>query len=305
MALKQITKVAEEQSVQLYAGVGKFVFQAVNPSAAKIEELYGYKPEKEPEYITRDQSGKVTDIRLGFYGMLYNENGTVAVPHNFSLFLKRQVKENDPSKRDINGHKFLYIDRFGNTSWEVENHEKVTGRKFDYDNCHKAFDGEAELIDLMIAMNPEIDKQIWDYNEADKSYTLKAKDLSLGECYLERKEIEDIWKGNLKDLLDVLNSGCKVGTQIKLAVGTKDNSNYPVTYVRGFVSGKTTIANAAKRYKTLVANSCSSKEHYVFEQVKLIDSVNNITADSNNASDDLPTAPVATMNSKDDDDMPF
>lgn len=259
--------------------------------------MFGYRPEKEPVYITTDGSGKVTDIRLSFYGMLYNDDESVVVPHNFSLFLKRRPKENDSSQWDIKGHKFMFIDRFGNTSWEVEEHEKVVGRKFDYSNCHKAFDGEAELIDLLIAMNPEIDKQIWDYNDSTKEYTLKNKDLTLGECYLEKKEIEDIWKGNLKTLLDVLNSACTIGTQIKIAVGTKDNSSYPVTYIRGFVSGKMSISSAIKRYASLISSSCSSKEHYMLEPVKMLDK-NNMTMDSNEV-----TAPVATMN--DDDDMPF
>ena len=307
--MRQITKRTEEQqAVQLYAGIGQFQFMAVNPTAAEIENLFGYKPEKEPVYVTKNDKGVVTDIRLAFYGKLYNEDKSIAVNHNFSLFLKRQLKENDPSQRDIKGHKFMYIDRFGNTTWEVKDIQPIVGRKFDYNNCHIAFDGEPELIDLMIAANADVDKQIWDYNESTRTYSLKNKDLTLGEMYLTKDEISNLWKGNLNDIINYFKGAVTTKQAIKLAVGTKDNSQYPVTYVRGFISNRSNFANAIKRYDSLIKNSCSSKEHYVMGALRLLDSNNSVTPDNNTiptSNDDLPNAPIASINNTTDDEMPF
>lgn len=296
MKIKTPNSVATEQQFQQYEGIGKFTFKLVNPTAKEVESLTGMALQKEPEYITKDESGKITGIRLTFYGILEDSDGNFQQFHNFSLFLKNQYKENSVDKWETNGHKYMYIDRFGNTTWSTDPVMKRDGFKFDYSNCHKCFDGEKELINLIIAMNPDIVTGIWDYDNNTKAFSLKDNiNLEDAECYLEEQDVKDIWMGKLDNLLSVFKGACKISTQIKLAIGSKDNSSYPVTYTRNFLSGTHTIDRAIKVYSKLIEKDCSSKEHYPSTVIHIgITTSNTVINDSS-----IDDSPISV------DDMPF
>lgn len=258
-------------------------------------------PSKEPEYITKDERGKVTDIRLTFYGVLENNDGSFKTNHSFSIFLKNKYKENSAEKWDSVGHKYLFIDKYGNTTWSTDPLNVKPGIKFDSTNTHKIFEGEDVLINLIIAMNPDIVTSIWDYDSNTKSFSLKNDaNLADAECYLEQDTIKKIWSGNLEDLLVIFKGACTVGTQIKIAVGSKENNAYPVTYTRSFISGVYTIDRAINLYKKLIEKNCSRSEHYNMVPVK-----SGVTAMVNNSAvssvEDMPPADDVLAS----DDMPF
>ena len=62
MALAKGKESTEELEIKRYVGVAPVYVLAVNPNKAKLEELYGRKLDKEPEYVTEKDGVKSARI---------------------------------------------------------------------------------------------------------------------------------------------------------------------------------------------------------------------------------------------------
>ena len=288
-------------SFSVYSGVGEFTPILVNPTAEELREVMDIQLKKAPEYITRNDKGQVTDIRITIYGTLTDKEG-YTVNHNLSLFLKRRIMENNPNVRDVKGLKYQYIDRFGNTTWLGEGETTTAKHRFDPSACHKAFEGEATLINLLKAFYPT--ENVFDYDAATGTYSLHKDIPAEAEWYLSSADIKDIFNGNISAILKMFKDCASIKNSIKILTGIKDSNSYPITYM-DFLSNKYSLDNAIKRYTTILSKAnLSGNVQYSLSKVHEVSANATTNVDTDKSTDDMPAAPTG-MNASDDDDLPF
>lgn len=280
-------KPEEESQVQVfqYAGVGRFRIGLVNPTKQELFDTYGIELNKEPEYIIKNESGVVTDIRLKFYGELTNTDESFKVIHSYTIFLKRGYRTNSEAKQVTDGVKCEYIDRFGNTTWgTVDGPTKRAGAKFDYNGpVHKAFIGEPELISFLSACYSQIQNP-FNYDAATKAFELKPGDWSQSEIFFDKKILTDIWKGDLTELLSILRCLCTCKACLKILVGTSADPShkYALTFRDKFIRNRNSIEMAIGQFSShidkLAKNGRMPKDNYPLEEVHEITSINNMTS---------------------------
>lgn len=254
MAFSKGTESTEGAKIVRYTGVASVYVKGVNPTKEELEKFYGRDLDNTPEYIGEvDVNGtKVPQVRLDFMAVAdpekYKdaEGNSIDLKTRVTLFLRNSFRLSQAGKYQV-------IDKYGRTAWATE--EEIAAKQVPvYSNgkpanisseYRKAYHGEEELIKFLIAyLNiPSCQKYVngeWMMNDASK--------LADSEAYLEH--IEDYFKGNFKELKDII--ALQPNNKVKVLFGirnTDDGKQYQTTYTRMFL--KNSITDYSKLDKDL------------------------------------------------------
>jgi hypothetical protein len=273
MAFSKGTENKESNAVKRYTGVAPVVILAVNPNKAELEKLYNTQLENDPEYLGEVEVGedkhKVQNSRLDFIVKTdANKCGGIEFTTKITFFIKREYRYNkDQTKIQV-------IDKYGRTAWvtieQAKAHEipmyKNGPANIDKD-YRPAYNGEEKLTNFIKAyLNiPNVMKYV---NE--KWVMVDNPE----DCEARLEHIEDYFKGNFKELRDVI--ALQPNNRIKVLFGVKttdDNKQYQAFYDQMFLRNFTTDYSkldadlqerkAAGAYPTTEFTVCDLKEYNV------------------------------------------
>ena len=297
MAFSKGVESKEGVGIVRYTGVASVFVKGVNPSKEELEKFYGRDLEEVPSYLGEaDVNGtKVPQVRLDFMVVAdpekykNSEGNPIDFRSKVSFFLRRESRLSTAGKYQI-------IDKYGRTAWATE--EEIAakqipmysnGKPANIDaNYRRAYHGEEELIKFLIAyLNiPSCQKYVngeWVMNDASK--------LADSEAYLEH--IEDYFKGNFKELRDII--ALQPNNKVKVLFGirnTDDGKQYQTVYTRMFL--KNSITDYSKLDKDLQdAKSNGAMPTSDFEVTELHEYIVESTDFSNQKSDALPFPPTS------------
>lgn len=223
----------EGAKISRYIGVAPVTVLAVNPSKAKIEEVAGYTPENEPEYISKTviNDKEVEQVRIDFFVKTVAErcNG-IDMTTKVTFFLRKAYRFNkDQTKVQV-------IDKYGRTAWvtkeQCKNHEipmysnGPANLDKDYRPC---FNGEEDLTNFLknYLGIPDVMKYV------NNAWVL-VDDPQNSECRLD--EIEKYFSGNFEELREAIKM--QPNNKVKCLFGvrtTDDNKQYQTVYTQMFL----------------------------------------------------------------------
>lgn len=240
MAFSKGTESKEGNAVKRYTGVAPVFVLAVNPNKAELEKLYNTQLENDPEYLGEVEVGedkhKVQNIRLDFIVKTDAKNcGSMEFTTKVTFFLRKEYRYNgDQTKVQV-------IDKYGRTAWvtveQAKAHEipvyKNGPANIDKD-YRPAYQGEEELTKFIKAYLgiPNVMKYV--------NNTWVMVD-NLEDCEARLESIDEYFKGNFKELRDVI--ALQPNNKVKVLFGvrtTDDNKQYQAVYNQMFLRNSTT-----------------------------------------------------------------
>lgn len=245
MAFGKGNESTEGAKVVRYTGVASVFVKAINPTKEQLEKFYGREIENAPEYMGEiDVNGtKVPQVRLDFMVMADpekykdGEGNPIDFKTRVSLFIRKEFRLSSAGKYQV-------IDKYGRTAWATE--AEIAAKQIPvYSNgkpanidagYRKAYHGEEELIKFLIAyLNiPSCQKYVngeWVMLEASK----------LADCEANLEHIDDYFKGNFKELNDII--ALQPNNKVKVLFGvrnTDDGKQYQTAYTRMFLKNSVT-----------------------------------------------------------------
>lgn len=298
MAFSKGIESTEGAKIVRYTGVASIYVKGVNPTKEELEKFYGRDLDNTPTYIGEVDLGgtKVPQVRLDFMVVAdpekYKdaEGNPIDLKTRVTLFLRKSFRLSQAGKYQV-------IDKYGRTAWATE--EEIAAKQVPvYSNgkpanisseYRKAYHGEEELIKFLIAyLNiPSCQRYVngeWIMNDASK--------LADSEAYLEH--IEDYFKGNFKELKDIIS--LQPNNKVKVLFGirnTDDGKQYQTTYTRMFL--KNSITDYSKLDKELrEAQSAGAMPTSEFDVTDLHEYIVTPTDLSQQLSGNVPFPPASS-----------
>ncbi len=230
----------EGNAVKRYTGVAPVSILAVNPDKAELEKLYNTQLENDPEYLGEVEVGedkhKVQNVRLDFIVKTDAEKcGGIEFTTKIAFFLRKEYRYNrDQTKVQV-------IDKYGRTAWvtveQAKAHE-IPVYKNGPANIDKgyrpAYHGEEKLTDFIKAyLNiPNVMKYV------NNTWVMVDNP---EDCEARLENIAEYFKGNFKELKDVI--ALQPNNKVKVLFGvstTDDNKQYQAVYNQMFLKNNIT-----------------------------------------------------------------
>ena len=273
MAFSKGTESKEGNAVKRYIGVAPVFVLAVNPSKSELEKLYNTQLENDPEYLSEVEVGedkhKVQNVRLDFIVKTDAEKcGGIEFTTKASFFIRNEYRYNkDQTKVQV-------IDKYGRTAWvtieQAKAHE-IPVYKNGPANIDKgyrpAYHGEEELTKFIKAYLGI--SNVMKYVNNTWVMVDNPED-----CEARLEDIAEYFKGNFKELRDVI--ALQPNNKVKILFGVKttdDNKQYQAIYNQMFLKNVTTDYSkldenlqerkAAGAYPTTEFTVCDLKEYNV------------------------------------------
>lgn len=273
MAFSKGTESKEGNAVKRYIGVAPVFVLAVNPSKSELEKLYNTQLENDPEYLSEVEVGedkhKVQNVRLDFIVKTDAEKcGGIEFTTKASFFIRNEYRYNkDQTKVQV-------IDKYGRTAWvtieQAKAHEipvyKNGPANIDKD-YRPAYHGEEELTKFIKAYLGI--SNVMKYVNNTWVMVDNPED-----CEARLEDIAEYFKGNFKELRDVI--ALQPNNKVKILFGVKttdDNKQYQAIYNQMFLKNVTTDYSklyenlqerkAAGAYPTTEFTVCDLKEYNV------------------------------------------
>lgn len=242
MAFSKGNVSTEGAEVKRYTGVASVLVKGINPNKAGLEAFFGRDIDNEPEYVGEAEVNgqKVPQVRLDFM-VEADEKYGIDFKSRVTIFLRRAPRVSQAGKKQV-------IDKYGRTAWATE--EEIKNKQIPVYNNGKpanidadyrvAYTGEEDLVKFLIAyLNiPAPQKYVngsWVMNDASK--------LPDSEAMLEH--IEDYFKGNFKELEDIINFQPNNKVKVLFGVRTADDGRqFQTAYTRNFL--KNSSANYSR-----------------------------------------------------------
>lgn len=255
MAFASGQKSGEALEIKRYTGVGSFYVLAVNPSKEELEKFYERELDNAPQYVGEAEVGpegnkvKVPQVRIDFIIKADPERYKESDGKPLNLITKQSFFLRKCFKYNKEGDKTQVIDKYGNTAWvtleELKNHSIPVynnGPANISSEYRQAIDGEDLLIQFLIAyLNMP---SCLDYHKDTNSFSLKSED-KLKECEAILEHIDDYFKGNIKELRDIISY--QPDNKVKILLGvrtTSDGKQFQTTFGRMFL--KNAVSNYSK-----------------------------------------------------------
>lgn len=278
----------EGNAVKRYIGVAPVSILAVNPNKAELEKLYNTQLENDPKYLSEVEVGedkhKVQNVRLDFIVKTDAEKcGGIEFTTKVAFFLRKEYRYNrDHTKVQV-------IDKYGRTAWvtieQAEAHE-IPVYKNGLANIDKdyspAYHGEEELTNFIKAyLNiPNVMKYV------NNTWVMVDKP---EDCEARLESIDEYFKGNFKELRDVIALQPNNKVKVLFGVRTTDgNKQYQAVYNQMFL--KNNITDYSKLDADLQerkANGAYSTTEFTVGDLKEYD-VESTDLSNSGASGDMP-----------------
>lgn len=261
----------EGSVVKRYIGVAPVQIVAVNPTKAKMEELFNTSLDKEPEYygtMTNFNGENVAYARVTFIvkPIVFDEEYPL---QTLSFFIRKEHRFNrDKTKIQV-------LDSFGNTGWatkeELANHATLMSAKgnplkiaTDY---RPAYVGEAELVDFIknFLCLPDA------FSYVNNSWVLNDKK---DDAVARFDNVNALFLGNVSEVMEAINLRPENKVKVLFGVRTAEdgklyqnfykemflrNSNNDYTKLNGDVADR----KAAGAYPSTEFEVCNLKEYNV------------------------------------------
>ena len=240
MAFAKGAESKEGNVVKRYIGVGSVFVLAVNPNKVELEKLYNTQLENDPEYLSEVEVGedkhKVQNVRLDFIVKTDADRCSgIEFTTKVAFFIRKEYRYNrDQTKVQV-------IDKYGRTAWvtieQAKAHEipvyKNGPANIDKD-YRPAYHGEEELTKFIKAyLNiPNVMKYV------NNTWVMVDNP---EDCEARLEHIEDYFKGDFKELRDVI--ALQPNNRVKVLFGvrtTDDNKQYQAVYNQMFLRNITT-----------------------------------------------------------------
>ena len=229
-----------------YIGVAPVSILAVNPNKVTLEKLYNRTFEEEPNYITEttDATGKeIPSVRINFVVKTDSErtNG-IDMTTNVSFFLQKSYQQGSQSG------KYKIIDKYGRTAWATK--EVIEAKQIpmytngpanidkDYRPCYV---GEEELTNFLKNYMNIPNVQVY----LNGSWVNNPK-VNPTDCEARLEHIEDYFRGNFKELSDIINY--QPNNKVKVLFGIR-TSNEGKLYQSVYT--QMTLKNSITNYSNL------------------------------------------------------
>lgn len=236
------------QFMRLYGMASVFV-KGLNPNKAELEAFYGRDFDNEPVYTKEvDRNGvMVPQIALDFMVVADPEKhktkdgNPIDFKSRVTIYLVRNYRTNK------DGDKYLIIDKYGRTAWATKE-EIDNGQVPMYKNgpariskdYHVAYEGEEDLINFLRAY-----LNITSCEKYVNKEWVMLEDSKLPDCESSLEHIEDYFKGDLRELKEILsyqpNNKVKVCFGIKtVTTGPNAGRQYQTAYTKNFLKNSST-----------------------------------------------------------------
>ena len=291
MAFAKGKETAEVVSIKRYIGVGSVSIVAVNPNKKELESIYNTTLEKEPEYLSKIETGEgetrhqVENAKIDFIVKTDPTdtcNNGIDMITKVTFFIRKEYRFNrDKTKVQV-------IDKYGRTAWVTIEQAKAkevpvysngpANLDKDYRPC---FIGEEELTSFIktylgIGNVMKYVNGTWIMRENSADY----------ESRLDK--INEYFKGNFKEIADIIN--LQPNNKIKVLFGvrnTDDGKQYQTAYTQMFIYA------TSKEYSKLAADleerkangAFSSTEFEVCDIKEYAVNSTSFTANTSNESD--------------------
>ena len=240
MAFSKGTVSTEGNVVKRYIGVAPVYVLGVNPSKEELEKFYNTQLEKTPEYISEIEVGedkhKVLNVRIDFIVKTDAARcNDIDFTTKVSFFLRNEYRVNkDASKVQV-------IDKYGRTAWVTKEQFKnkeipvYSNGPANIDKDYRAcYHGEEDLTNFIKAyLNiPNVMKYV--------NNTWVTVD-NPEDCEARLEHISDYFKGNFKELKEVLT--LQPSNKVKVLFGvksTEDNKQYQAVFTQMFLRNSVT-----------------------------------------------------------------
>lgn len=289
MAIGKGKETTEAQVFSKYIGVASCFVLAVNPDKKKLEELYQTTLDKDPEYIIKKE-GEQDSVRISFV-VKTDEDKYPAMTTQVTFYLRNEGRFNkDKTKLQV-------IDKYGRTCWvgieDAKNHvipmysNGPANIDADYRPCYSGEENLTNFIKTWLNL-PNVMSYI------DGKW-VPNPDVAPEDCECRLDCIKDYFKGNFKELADIVN--ILPNNKVKILFGVKntaDNKQYQTCFIDRFL--KPFVTNYDKLEEDVKSRKDASAypdtefrvielEEYKLEPSKLNEKGEIKTEDSD---DDLP-----------------
>lgn len=243
----------EGAAVKRYVGVGSMFVRGVNPSKAESDKFFGRDSDNEPVYVTEVENNgvKVPSVRISFLVEADPEKHEgIEFKSSVNIFLRREPRVSRDGKKQI-------IDKYGRTAWatpeEIANHAipvYSSGNKANIASDYRiAYNGEEDLIKFLIAyLNIPAPA-----NYVNGEWVNKPE-AELADCEAGLEHIEDYFKGDFKELKEIISY--QPLNKVKVCFGVRkadDGKEYQNCFTRKF------LRNSSTNYSSLDADIKSAK----------------------------------------------
>lgn len=249
MAVAKGQQFTEAAPRQLYIGMAAVKVLAVNPSKKELEKLYGREIENEPNYVTEAEitmpdgsKKKYPAVRITFICQIVPEknNGIDAIIQH-TIFLQQRYRQGSQSG------KYQIIDPYGRTAWATK--EEIEAKQIpQYANGPAAIDedyrvalqGEENLTQFIknLLNIPNVQ------NYVNDTWVDNPK-VSKEDCLVRLDSIKEYFKGNFKELEEIISYQPENIVKICLGVRTTDDGRTHQTTYDG-MSFKNAVTTYAK-----------------------------------------------------------
>ena len=230
---------SKEVEFKLYTGVGTVQVVAVNPTKDKLEAIYGRTFDNDPAYVsevTVGEGNKVLNARIDFIiKTVADKCDGIDYVTKMPFFIQKEYRYNrDKTKVQV-------IDKYGRTAWvtveQAKAHE-IPVYKNGPANIDKgyrpAYHGEEELTNFIKAyLNiPNVMKYV------NNTWVMVDKP---EDCEARLESIDEYFKGNFKELRDVI--ALQPNNKVKVLFGVRtadDNKQYQAVYNQMFLKNNIT-----------------------------------------------------------------
>lgn len=229
MAFSQGNVSSEGEGAKLYVGVGSVFVKAINPTKAKLAEVYGRDQDKDPEYLGEvDFNGvKIQTVRIEFLSVTDPEkNDGIEKVVRPAITIRNQRRLNG------DGTKVQVVDEYGRFAWvtleQAEKHEipiYKNGPANITANYRDAYPGEEQLVNTIKAYLNIPNPMKYVNNE-----WVMIEHPEDAEARLDH--IADYFKGDFSELQQLLQY--QPNNKMKILFGvrtTDDNKQYQAFYM--------------------------------------------------------------------------
>lgn len=253
----------ETASFKRYTGVGTCKILAVNPNAAKIQELMGYTPTAEPIYYGEQEGIKFARISFVMATVPELNNG-IALTQMVSFYIRNQYMKGSQSG------KYKVIDEFGRTAWGTKE-DVQAGKPIMYTNgpanvttnYRPCFTGEEELTEFFKAYLgiPNC------ANYVNGTWVMKTgEDLKLCEARFE--DLQKCFNGDFKEITDAI--ALQPENYVKILFGvrtTEEGKIYQDVYSTGISARTKSYSRVKNDIESRQAAGSLTGRTYTFEEL--------------------------------------
>ena len=251
-----------------YVGVAPVYVLGVNPDKEEYEKILGSELQKEPEYLsTIEIDGKnVDNARISFVVKTDAEKVDAEVISNLTFFLQKRPRVGSQTG------KYQVIDKYGDTAWAVR------------DEDFKFEDGKMKVIRVpQYAHGPaniDIDYRLAYVGEEELTAFLKNflcipsrmawvnstwvpnNKVDIRDCEARLENIDDYFKGNFKELRDIISLMPKNKVRVLFGVRTTDKGQFQT------VLSSKTLRNSVSNYNDLAKYVEERKLNGAFKDIE-------------------------------------